>query len=168
MELVKKIIKEYGIYVLIIIAVLLIKTYVISPIVVSGDSMDTTLKDGDIMLLDKFNYDSSNIERFDIIVIKYNKKYIIKRVIGLPGDKIEYTDNTLYINGKIYTEKYLDNDTKTEDFIVNSIPEGKYFVLGDNREVSLDSRKIGLIKEEDIEGHATYTIFPFNRFGKKK
>ena len=164
----KKIFKEYGIYALIIIVVILIKTYVISPIVVSGDSMDSTLKDGDIMLLNKLNYDESKIERFDIVVVKYNNKHIIKRVIGLPGDEIEYIDNMLYINGKVYTEKFLDEDTKTEDFKVNSIPEGKYFVLGDNREVSLDSRKIGLIKEEDIEGHAIYTIFPFNRFGKKE
>lgn len=168
MEKFKKIVKEYISYVLIIILVLLIKTYITSPILVSGDSMDSTLLDGDMMLLNKLAYRTSDIERFDIVVVKYNDSYIIKRVIGLPGDKVKCIDNTLYINDKVYVEKYLDQGTKTSDFEIEKIDDGYYFVLGDNREVSLDSRKIGLIKEENIEGKATITIFPFNRWGTKE
>jgi len=168
MEIVKRIIKEYGIYVVILIVVLLVKTYIMTPIVVNGDSMYSTLHDGDLMILNKLKYRTSEIERFDIVVVKYNDKYIIKRIIGQPGDTVKCIDNILYINDVVYAENYLDDDTSTSYFEIDKIPEGYYFVLGDNREVSLDSRKIGLIKDSEIEGKATYTIFPFNRFGEKK
>lgn len=168
MKKLKNIIKEYAIYIIIIIVVLLVKTYLISPIIVNGDSMDSTLKDGDIMILNKYHYYNNDIERFDIVVVKHENKYIIKRVIGLPGDEVKCIDNVLYINDKVYVENYLDEGTTTTDFETEIIPEGYYFVLGDNREVSLDSRRIGLIKESEIEGKATYTIFPFDRWGIKE
>jgi len=164
----KKIVKEYIGYVIIIALVLLIKEFVASPIIVSGDSMYSTLHDGDVMILDKLAYRNDNIKRFDIVVVKNNDKYIIKRIIGLPGDTIKYIDNTLYINEKIYVEKFLDEGTETGYIDVEEIPEGFYYVLGDNREISLDSRKLGLIEKSEIEGKATFTIFPFNRFGTKK
>lgn len=168
METFKKIVKEYGGYVLVIIIILLIKNFLVSPILVSGDSMDSTLLDGDMMLLNKLVYRTSDIERFDIVVVDHGDSFIIKRVIGLPGDKVKCINNTLYINDKIYVEEYLDEGTITTDFEIEEIPKGYYFVLGDNREVSLDSRRIGLIKEENIEGKATFTIFPFNRWGTKE
>ena len=168
MDKFKKIVKEYIPYILIIVIILLIKSYVFSPIIVNGDSMDSTLKDGDVMILNKYTYYTSDIKRFDIVVIKHEGRYIIKRVIGLPGDKVKVEDNILYINEKAYAEEYLDRNTSTEDFEISKIEDGYYFVLGDNREVSLDSRSIGLIKKSDIEGKATYTLFPFNRFGKKE
>lgn len=164
----KKIIKEYIGYLIVIAIILLIKEFIASPIIVSGDSMHSTLHDGDVMILDKTAYKTDDIERFDIVVIKNNDRYIIKRVIGLPGDTVKYIDNTLYINDKIYLEEFLDKDTLTGYIDVEKIPEGFYFVLGDNREISLDSRKLGLIEKEDIEGKATFTIFPFDRFGSKK
>ena len=171
METVKRLIKEYGIYVLIIVIVILIKTYLYAPIMVKGESMYPTLHNKDIMILDKIKYKYSSIERFDIVVIRNDGKNIIKRVIGLPGDSVDYIDSKLYINGKMYVEKYLDLDVKTllngSDFEVDNIPDDCYFVLGDNREVSKDSRSIGLIKKKDIEGKATITIFPFNRLGSK-
>ena len=171
METVKRLIKEYGIYVLIIVIVILIKTYLFAPIMVKGESMYPTLHNKDIMILDKIKYKYSSIERFDIVVIRNDGKNIIKRVIGLPGDSVDYIDSKLYINGKMYVEKYLDLDVKTllngSDFEVDNIPDDCYFVLGDNREVSKDSRSIGLIKKKDIEGKATITIFPFNRLGSK-
>ncbi len=171
METVKRLIKEYGIYVLIIVIVILIKTYLFAPIMVKGESMYPTLHNKDIMILDKIKYKYSSIERFDIVVIRNDGKNIIKRVIGLPGDSVDYIDNNLYINGKMYVEKYLDSDVKTllngADFEVDNIPDDCYFVLGDNREVSKDSRSIGLIKKKDIEGKATITIFPFDRLGSK-
>ena len=171
METVKRLIKEYGIYVLIIVIVILIKTYLFAPIMVKGESMYPTLHNKDIMILDKIKYKYSSIERFDIVVIRNDGKNIIKRVIGLPGDSVDYIDSKLYINGKMYVEKYLDSDVKTllngSDFEVDNIPDDCYFVLGDNRVVSKDSRSIGLIKKKDIEGKATITIFPFDRLGSK-
>lgn len=168
-----KYIREYGPYLIIIIAILLIKRFVVTPVVVSGDSMYSTLHNKDIMILNRL-YKTKDIKRYDIIVIKYNNKNIIKRVIGLPGDSVECIDNQLYINGKIIKEDYLDKDTITNNFSlkelfdVDYVPEGVYFVLGDNREISLDSRSIGFIEPKNIEGKATLTIFPFNRFGEKK
>ena len=129
--------------------------------------MKDTLFDGDIMLLDKLSYRFRDIKRFEIIVIKYDNELIIKRVIGLPGDVVEYTDNKLYVNEKEYEEKYLATGTDTPSFKM-TVPDNSYFVLGDNRKVSKDSREIGFIAKKDIEGKAIFTIFPFNRIGSKK
>lgn len=169
-----KFFKELIPYVIIIVVVLFVKTYIISPIQVNGISMTSTLHDGDIMLLNKLQYKRNGVDRFDIVVIKSHGTHIIKRVIGLPGDTIEVADNTLYINNKKYKESYLDKKTVTEDFTLEElleekkVPNGKYFVMGDNRKDSLDSRMIGFIEEKDIEGIASFTIFPFNRIGNKK
>lgn len=163
--------KEAGIYVIIIIAVLLIRLYVVALVRVNGSSMIDTLHDKDIMILDKISYRFHEIKRFDIVVIKENDEYLIKRVIGLPGERLEYKDNTLYINGKKIKENF--SHKKTDDFYIkdldsNQIPEDCYFVLGDNRINSMDSRIIGFIPKEDIIGKTSFTILPFNRFGVKK
>ena len=94
-------IKDIMDYVIIIIVVLLFRTYLFSPIRVSGTSMVPTLKDGDIMILNKIGYKIKGLDRFDIVVINYEKEKIIKRVIGLPGDYVEYKDNKLYINNEL-------------------------------------------------------------------
>ena len=167
MDKLKKLVKEYIPYIVILVVILLIKNYVASPIIVNGDSMDSTLKNGDVMILNKM-YTTEDIKRFDIVVIKYEGRYIIKRIIGMPGDEVKIEDNTLYINGKIYVQDFLDKDTETENFIMKEVPKDHYFVLGDNREVSLDSRSFGPVSAEDIKGKAIYTIFPFNRWGTKE
>lgn len=133
--------------------------------------MVPTLKDGDIMILDKIGYRINGLDRFDIVVVDYDGERIIKRVIGLPNDHVEYIDNKLYINGEYIEEEYERKDTN--DFMLemigeNVIPEGKYLVLGDNRPISKDSRIIGLIDEKDIKGYTSIILFPFNRIGKVK
>ena len=168
-EKIKKIIKEYLPYILIIIAVLLIKKFIISPVNVVGDSMYPTLRDGYVMLLDEIYYKFDKLDRFDIVVIKYKDKsgkseYIIKRVIGLPGETVNYQDGKLYINGKYVKEEFSHEGTK--DFDVITLGDDEYFVMGDNRKVSLDSRYIGPIKSKDIRGRTTISIYPFNKFGK--
>ena len=166
--------KEIYPYVIIVVVVLFVKTYIIAPIQVNGISMDSTLHDGDIMLLNKLQYKRYGVKRGDIVVIKNRGSHIIKRIIGLPGDNIKVEDNILYINGKEYKEDYLDKGTVTNDFSLeelfdtDKVPEGTYFVMGDNRDDSLDSRILGFIEEDDIEGIASITIFPFNRLGSKK
>ena len=130
--------------------------------------MVPTLLDGDIMILDKIGYRINGLKRFDIVVIKYNNEKIIKRVIGLPGDYIEYKDNILYVNGKEIKEEYKRDITKNfslKDLGYEKIPENKYLVLGDNRGISKDSRIIGLIDKEDIEGYTGIIVLPFKRIG---
>ena len=151
-------------YVIIVVVVLLIKTFVVAPIRVNGASMDNTLKNKDIMLLDKISYRFEDIKRFDIVVVKHNNDYLIKRVVGMPGEKIMAKDNEIYINDKKIKSDF--EYSYTEDFEA-FVPEGNYFLLGDNRVVSLDSREFGSFGKEDILGKTSLVIFPFNRFGFK-
>lgn len=162
---IRDVIKEIIPYILIIIFAVLVKKYVVSPIRVNGASMDNTLRNGDIMILNKIGYSYDSIDRFDIVVVKYGDEELIKRIIGLPGELVEYKDNKLYIDGKLIKENF--SKGKTEDFSFE-VPAKQYFVMGDNREVSLDSRKIGSFSLNDIDGSTSLVIFPFNRFGKKE
>ena len=160
----KKFLKEYGPYILILLLIILFKTFVYSPVYVNGDSMLNTLHDGDVMILDIVGYKTSDLKRFDIVVVDIGKELIIKRVIGLPGETVEYKDNQLYINDKKVEDSY--GYGKTEDFSV-TVPKGKYYVLGDNRENSMDSRYFGPFSTKEIRGKTKLVIFPFNRFGNK-
>jgi signal peptidase I len=155
-------------YIIVIIIVILLRNYVIAPAEVFEESMSPTLHNSDIILLDKISYKYKEIKRFDVIVFDYAEtKYLIKRVIGLPGEYLEYKDNNLYIDNKKIEEPYL-KDVITADFSLTDlgyekIPDNMYLVLGDNREVSIDSRKIGLVKKKEIKGKAFVRIFPFNK-----
>jgi len=150
-------IKELIPYVVIVVVVVIIRSYIVTPVVVSGDSMVPSLKDGQLLLLNKLSYRFNDIERFDVVVVKVGKNEIIKRVIGLPGETIEYRDNQLYINGEVFETTY---NFITDDFDEKTVPEDKYFVLGDNRKVSSDSRIIGMIDREDIVGKTSISIWP--------
>ena len=161
--------KEIIEYIVLIVIILLIRTYLFVPIMVSGNSMVPTLNNGDVMILNKFSYLVNDIERFDIVVVDYENEYIIKRVIGLPGDYVEYKNDILYVNGKKIKEEY--DREYTEDFNLNDlniekIPNNYYLVLGDNRPISKDSRKIGLIDKKNIKGTTNFILFPFSRFGE--
>ena len=160
-----KFIKESIPYLIIILVVLTIRTFIVTPIIVDGESMAPTLDGGELMILKK--YDTS-YERFDIVVVNKSVEgdNLIKRVIGLPGENIEYRNNTLYIDGQEVETKYnFDTDDFTLTSICNcdKIPEDKYLVLGDNRKVSADSRIIGLIDKKDIEGSAHISILPIKK-----
>ena len=165
MEKIKKIGKELLPYIIIIIIVLLVKTYIFTPVIVNGPSMMDTLHNQDVMILDKIGMRFNGINRFDIVVIQTGNTKIIKRVIGLPGETIEYKDNQLYINGKEMEDLY--GSDVTYDFELVEIPDNMYYVLGDNRTDSVDSRILGTIDEDNILGHATFIIYPFNRFGSR-
>ena len=175
----KKFLNEWVPYILIIIIVILLRTYIITPVIVRGDSMYDTLKNNEVLLLSKISYRTGKIKRFDVVVIKdKSQEYIIKRVIGMPGDNIEYKDDVLYINGKEYNKKFTKDIT--EDFTLedickinkidcnDKIPEDMYLVLGDNRDVSADSRVKGLIEKDKIIGKAIFRIWPLTRINKVK
>ena len=155
-------------YIIIIIAVLFIKAFIVTPIKVNGESMYPTLEESDIMILNKTAYYFNEPKRFDIVVVDMPDEYLIKRIIGLPGEHIEYKNNTLYVNGKVVKENF--EHGKTADFNVEelgstTVPEGSYLVLGDNRENSLDSRELGFMKEEQLLGRTSLIILPFSRIG---
>ena len=151
-----------------VVIVTLIVTYGILYFVqisrVYGVSMLPTYHEGNIVLVDKVFYKHSKPQRNDIIVVDYkdiNSKEtsLIKRVIGISGDHIEITDNKLYLNGKLLEEDYInDAMINVEDMVVD-VPKGKVFVMGDNRNISLDSRKLGYFDfEEDVIGKVFFTV----------
>lgn len=160
----KNYIKEFLPYFMIILVVVLIKTFVVSPIRVNGASMDPTLNDKDIMLLDEISYRFSDIERFDIVVVKEEDEYLIKRVIGLPSETVEYKNDKLYIDGKYVKEDFKHKETF--DFST-TLGKDEYFIMGDNRTNSTDSRVFGPISRDKIMGKTSLTILPISRFGNK-
>jgi signal peptidase I len=154
-------------YVYIIIAVVLFRTFIATPAIVDGDSMDTTLADGQIVLINKIIYSISDIERYDIVIVKNDEDNdkIIKRVIGLPNEKISYKDDVLYINDNkvkmnIKFEHTDDFETETKD--------NEYFVMGDNRDISKDSRVLGNFNEDSIIGRVGFRFYPFDKAGMIK
>ena len=166
----KKVIKELIPYIIIVVVVVLFRTFIATPIRVDGPSMEDTLKDGNILILNKLN---KSFKRFDIVVIYKDNIRLIKRIIGLPGENIAYKDNKLYINDKEIEDVSLirTNDFTLEElYDIDKIPKGYYFVMGDNRTVSKDSRyyDIGLIKKSEIAGTTSFRLFPFNKIGKIK
>ncbi len=157
--------KEFLPYLIIILIVVFLKAYVISPIRVNGVSMNPTLDDRDIMLLDEVSYYFTDISRFDIVVVRQDDEYLIKRVVGLPEEEIRYEDDKLYIDGEYIEEDY--ERKETSDFST-TLGEGEYFVMGDNRTNSTDSRIFGPVSKDDIIGKTSFTILPFSRFGSKE
>jgi signal peptidase I len=163
-----KILKEIIPYIIILFVVVLVRTYIVTPIIVNGASMNNTLKNGEYLLLEKYDHD---FNRFDIVVFNYNGERLIKRIIGLPGEHIRFEDNKLYINNVLVKEAYGSNNTvdfELEEILelgLEVIPEDSYFVMGDNRINSTDSRFIGPVKSEIITGKVEIRLFPFNRMG---
>jgi signal peptidase I len=152
-------------YILVFVVVLLLFIFVIGLQQVIGPSMSPNFNEGDILVINKLSTKFREPRREEVIVISQSEKYMIKRVIGLPGDKIEFKDNKLYINDQEYKESYLKDDVITNDFKlsdlgVDVIPENKYLVLGDNRTNSLDSRNYGLIERKNIIGIKLFRLWP--------
>ena len=149
-----------------IIAVFVLLKFVISPCQIVGTSMYPTLKDGQSTFSLKF-MKYIDIDRFDICVLdvsdKDNEKLIVKRIIGLPNETIEYKDNKLYVNGEYIAEDFLSGVTTDDLRIV--LGEDEYFCLGDNREVSKDSRYYGAFSKNDIDSLKMLVFYPFTEFG---
>ena len=176
----KNIMKEIlstSIYLLVVLcAAYLIITYVGQRTQVSGSSMETTLSDGDNLLVDQITYRFSEPKRFDIIVFPFQydtDTYYIKRIIGMPGETVQIDyDGNIYINGSLLEESYgrevIQNPGRAAEPI--TLGEDEYFVMGDNRNNSSDSRdpSVGNIHRKDIIGRAWVRIWPFSKFGVLK
>ena len=163
---IREFLRDASKYIIIFVVVLLLFIFVVGLQQVVGPSMSPNYNQGDVMVVNKLIYKFKEPKREDVVVVSQSEKYMIKRVIGLPGDTIEYKDNKLYVNDKEYKESYLKDTVITEDFklsdigVEGKIPEDKYLVLGDNRTDSLDSRKYGLVDKKNIIGMTWFRIWP--------
>ena len=157
---------------------------------VDGESMDNTLANGEIMFVTKYDYASTwlsfpwqddeskekatrittggNPQRFDVVICRYlgrGDTNFVKRVVGLPGDTIEIRDGYLYVNGDKYEEPYISDEYRggrLNTFGPYTVPEGEYFVMGDHRNNSNDSRSQGPITRDMIIGHVRTVLYPFS------
>lgn len=154
-----------------VIVAFIVRQFLFTPVIVSGESMEPTYHDRNRVVISKM----SKLDHFDKIVFHAPnaEEDFIKRVIGLPGDTVNMTNDQLTINGKEYPEHYLDSNKKampegqtlTQDFEV-IVPEGELFVMGDNRTNSMDSRIFGSITEESVVGKVQFRFYPFNEIGR--
>lgn len=148
-------------------------TQFIKPTLVRGDSMYSTLEEGDYLIINRMSYKFKDPERGDIIVFESDlqqedgsNKDLVKRVIGVSGDRVKIENSKVYVNGEELTEPYI-HDEVTEGDIDTVVPENSVFVLGDNRDISLDSRysEVGFIDNSDILGKVFIRLYPFNKIG---
>ena len=172
-----------------VVMAFLIRAFVFEPVRVEGESMDTTLANGEIMFVTKFDYASNwlsfpwqdaaakekaarittggNPKRFDVVICRYPGRgdtNFVKRVVGLPGDTVELRNGWLYVNGERYEEPYIQDEYRggrLNTFGPVTVPEGCYFVMGDHRNNSNDSRSQGAISRDMIIGHVRSVVFPF-------
>ena len=159
-----------------LIIAILIKSFVFTNYIVNGPSMMPTLQNGNRLIVSKINYEFSKPKHGDIIIFHATPtEDYVKRVIGLPGDTIVYKNDQLYRNGKKIAEPYLEPYKKqlsggklTEDFTLKEktgklhVPDGKLWVMGDNRQVSKDSRDIGFIDMTQVVGKASIRYYPLS------
>lgn len=154
----------YSFIIMIVVCIIIAKlltSFVFISVMVDGNSMYSTLKNGDKAITDGLFYKMTGIDRFDIVIIehpKYNEK-LVKRVIGLPGEHLKYSKGVLYINGEVVEENFIDEEAKLKtltpmgnDTFEITLNDNEYYVMGDNRGNSADSRYFGAIKKSQIKG----------------
>lgn len=171
----KKVILEYGCYLFIVVFVLfLAPTFLMEKILVDGDSMQNSLEDGDQVLIEKVSRYFAGPDRFDVVVFTKKRgsteKVYIKRIIGMPGEEIRIVGDQIFINGELLEEDFGKDSMLTAGIAADSITLGpdEYFVLGDHRSISADSRNanVGVVKKSELDGVVFLRVFPFNDFGK--
>ncbi len=146
--------------------------FIMTPHEVVGNSMHPTYKNGEFLMANKITYKISEPKRGDVVIFKFSETQdFIKRIIGIPGDEVMIKDGKIYINGKLLNEsKYLDSTVITNggsylhEGQTITIQEDEYFVCGDNRGNSSDSREFGAVKVSSIKGKAWIVYFPFSEF----
>lgn len=161
--------KEFLKDVIVVVVVALLISFFVKPIIVKGSSMYPTLEDSDYLLVSKQAYNFGEPERGDIVVFPHeegngDEALYIKRVVGVPGDHVEIEDGEVYINGLMLDEEYINGNT-TEGDVDYMVPEGRIYVLGDNRGNSSDSRFFGSVKYDEVVGTAFVRLYPFDKIG---
>jgi len=162
-KIVKEVVDWIKIFIIAWILAYLVHSFLFTVVIVSGPSMEPTLHNNERLTMNKFIYKLSTPKRGDIVVFHAtDDDDYIKRVIGEPGDNIEYKENQLYINGQVINEDYIPK-IEMEDFGPVTIPENNIFVMGDNRLNSTDSRILGTIPLNKVIGRTKFIIWPLNR-----
>lgn len=156
---------------------LLITNFIVQRNTVQGDSMYPNLHDGDELIVEKVSRYFGGIRRGDIITVdthgldKRSPNNVIKRVVGLPGERVEIREGSVYINGEVLDEPYLPegvvtvSDSRNPQYEKLVLADNEYYCLGDNRPNSKDSRVFGPVPRQNILGHTLVRIYPFDRFG---
>lgn len=167
--------KSLVIDILIALAIAMGILFFIRPTVVKQTSMQDTLQPNDYIIMYKRAYVKETPQRGDIVIFQSEltdeqgrDKLLIKRIIGLPGDVITIKNDQLYLNGSKYEEDYIKDGITPGDIKDYVVPEGRYFTMGDNRVVSIDSRydEVGCVALDAIQGRAVFRLFPFSKIGK--
>ena len=151
-----------------VLIAILVVIFVVQPVKVEGTSMEPRLEPRDRILVNKFVYYFSGVERGDIVVFWYPKdqtKSFIKRVIGLPAETVEVRSGVVYLNGEELSEPYLPADSDYESYPLQVVPPDHYFVLGDHRNSSNDSRDWGFVPGKNIFGEAIFRYWPLSKLG---
>jgi signal peptidase I len=164
---------EWGVLIVgALVIALIIKTFLFQAFYIPSASMEPTLKVHDRVLVNKLSYHLHSVHRGDIIVFKAPPeertaqiKDLVKRVIGLPGDTIEARDGHIYIDAHLLKEPYLPKNTISDDLPKQVVPANSYFMMGDNRGASSDSRVFGPIKKSSIIGRAFVRMWPLTHLG---
>jgi signal peptidase I len=160
-----------GLIVAALVIALLIKTFLFQAFYIPSDSMVPTLEKNDRVIVNKLSYRMHSVHRSDIVVFKAppgtdkSVKDLVKRVIGLPGETVQGKDGHVWINGHQLKESYLPAGITTSDFAPVKVPPSSYWVMGDNRPYSKDSRYFKFIRKKDIVGRVFLRIWPLNRLG---
>jgi signal peptidase I len=156
-----------------LVIVLIIHYFIFNLSTVKGQSMQPTLYDGEWLFINKIGYIVGGPERGDIVILKDPnnrlgfREFLVKRIVGLPGETIEVSNEKLYINGVEYTEPYIDAEIQDGNYGPTVVPEGDFFVMGDNRHryESTDSRIFGPVPEKLIKGKAQFIMWPLDKMG---
>lgn len=159
--------------VLALVIVTIIHTFAFNLSTVKGHSMEPTLQDREWLFINKFGYVIGSPKRGDIVILKDPeeklgfRQYLVKRVVALPGERVEISGQRLYVNGEPLSEPYTDSPIMDGDFGPVVVPEGHYFVMGDNRRfmASTDSRTFQAVPEKLIKGKAQFVLWPLHRIG---
>ncbi len=163
------------IIVLVVVIILVVRYFLFRPFDVKGQSMEPSFSESEYLIIDEITYRLGEPKRGDVVVFRHNgdaRDFFLKRIIGLPGEKVKIQGgkvvvyNTEHPQGVVIDEDYLSDMTYTQGELVHTMGEDEYFVMGDNRGVSFDSRKFGSIKRKDIVGRVWLRGWPIDKFGR--